>query len=290
MAFVPLCLVVLAALVHATWNLLAKRAGNAGADFVFAYNAFACLAYGPWVAWLLIEQATAWSPSAVGFVLLSGLLHLGYGLCLQRGYEVADLSVVYPVARGTGPLLSSLGAFALLGETPTPGGVSGLLAVVVGIGLISSQGDLAAFRRPGGQAGIWWGTATGGLIAAYTVVDAFAVKQLGVHPVILNWSTNLLQFLLLAPLVARNRVRARQRMRGRWLLAGAVGLLLPLAYILVLTALGMGAPLSVVAPTREMSMMVGALLGMVVLKEAVGAWRLVGCAVMIAGILALGRA
>ena len=79
-------------------------------------------------------------------------------------------------------------------------------------------------------------------------------------------------------------------MRGRWLLAGAVGLLLPLAYILVLTALGMGAPLSVVAPTREMSMMVGALLGMVVLKEAVGAWRLVGCAVMIAGILALGRA
>ena len=168
--------------------------------------------------------------------------------------------------------------------------MSGLLAVVVGIGLISSQGNLAAFRRPGGQAGIWWGTATGGLIAAYTVVDAFAVKQLGVHPVILNWSTNLLQFLLLAPLVARNRVRARQRMRGRWLLAGAVGLLLPLAYILVLTALGMGAPLSVVAPTREMSMMVGAPLGMVVLKEAVGAWRLVGCAVMIAGILALGRA
>jgi drug/metabolite transporter (DMT)-like permease len=289
MSFAPLALVVVAALVHATWNLLAKRAGSAGASFVFAYNLLACLAYAPWVIWLLAHGAMTWSLPATGIVLLSGLVHLGYGLCLQRGYEVADLSVVYPVARGTGPLLSSLGAFLLLGEIPTPGGVFGLAAIIGGIVLISTQGDLTAFRRPGGPSGIRWGLATGGMIATYTVVDAYAVKTLGVHPVVINWGTNLLQFLLLAPFVASHRTLASERMSGKWTLAAVVGLLLPLAYILVLTALGMGAPLSVVAPTREMSMMVGALLGMVVLREAVGLWRLIGCFVMILGIVMLGH-
>ena len=289
MSFAALALVVLASFIHATWNLLSKRAAAAGPAFVFAYNLFCCLAYAPWVAWLLAHGAMDWSLPAAGCILLSGVVHLGYSLCLQRGYQVADLSVVYPVARGTGPMLSSLGAFLLLGEAPSPGGVLGLAAVVVGIGLISTQGDLSAFARPGGQSGARWGAATGGLIATYTVVDAYAVKDLGVQPVVLDWCSNLLRFVLLAPFVARNRALARERMRGRWLLAVAVGLLSPLSYILVLTALDMGAPLSVVAPAREMSMMVGALLGMVVLREPVGRWRLAGCLVLVAGVVLLGR-
>ena len=79
-------------------------------------------------------------------------------------------------------------------------------------------------------------------------------------------------------------------MRGRWPFAVGVGLLSPLSYILVLAALDMGAPLSVVAPAREMSMMVGALFGMVILREPVGPWRLLGCLVLIAGVILLGAA
>ena len=88
-----------------------------------------------------------WSWPVAGCILLSAVIHLGYSLCLQRGYQVADLSVVYPVARGTGPMLSSLGAFILLGESPSAHGLLGLLAVVAGIALITTQGDLSAFRR-----------------------------------------------------------------------------------------------------------------------------------------------
>ncbi|GJE67689.1 hypothetical protein LNAOJCKE_4921 [Methylorubrum aminovorans] len=76
------------------------------------------------------------------------------------------------------------------------------------------------------------------------------VKDLGVHPVLLDWCSNLLRFVLLAPLVLRNRDQVRLRMTGRWHLAIAVGLLSPLSYIFVLLALDMGAPLSVVAPAR----------------------------------------
>jgi len=288
MSFVSLALVVLAALIHATWNLLSKRAAAAGPSFVFCYNLVSCLTYLPWVAWLLAGGTLTWNWPVTGCIVLSGLLHLAYSLCLQRGYQVADLSVVYPVARGSGPMLSSLGAFILLGETPTGQGVLGLVAVVIGIGLIATQGNLSAFRRPGGQAGLRWGTATGALIAGYTVVDAYGVKTLGIQAVVLDWCANFLRFLLLAPVMLANPARARMMMKGRWLLAVGVGVLSPLSYILVLTALDMGAPLSVVAPAREMSMMIGALFGMLILGEPLGLWRLGGCLLLIVGVVLLG--
>lgn len=288
MAFASLLLVVLASFIHASWNLLAKRAASVGPVFVFAYNLIACIAYAPWVLYLLMQgEGIAWTWAGVGFVVLSGLIHLAYSLCLQRGYQVADLSVVYPVARGTGPMLSTLGAFLILGERPSGQGVLGLVLVIAGIGLIATQGNLSAFRRPGGQAGVRWGTATGGLIASYTVVDAFAVKTLGIAPVVLDWFSNLLRFFLLAPLVIADPRRALDAMRGYWWIALGVGLLSPLSYILVLAALTSGAPLSLVAPMREMSMMVGALMGMLILREQVGPWRLAGCGVLIAGVILL---
>ena len=290
MTLASLLLVILASFIHASWNLLAKQAASVGAVFVFAYNLVACVAYAPWVLYILAHKTIAWTWKGVGSVLLSGLIHLAYSLCLQRGYQVADLSVVYPVARGTGPMLSTLGAILIFGEMPTGQGLLGLMLVVAGIGLIATQGDLSTFRRPGGHAGVRWGTATGGLIASYTVVDAYAVKALGITPVVLDWFSNLLRFLLLAPLVVANPRRTFIAMRGFWWVAVGVGLLSPLSYILVLTALTSGAPLSHVAPMREMSMMVGALMGMLILRETVGPWRLAGCAVLITGVILLSSA
>lgn len=287
MTLASLSLVVLASFFHAGWNLLAKRAASVGPVFVFAYNLIACVAYAPWVLYLLAQGRIIWTSAGIGFVLLSGVIHLAYSLCLQRGYQVADLSVVYPIARGTGPMLSSIGAFLILGETPTGAGLLGLALVVAGLLLIATQGRLAAFTRPGGQAGVRWGTATGGLIAGYTVVDAYAVKTLGIAPVVLDWFSNLLRFFLLLPLVLTNPRRAIESMRGHWWTAIGVGLLSPLSYILVLAALTEGAPLSLVAPMREMSMMVGALMGMLILREKVGPWRLVGCGVLVAGVILL---
>lgn len=288
MTVLALGLVILAALIHATWNLLAKRAAHAGVAFVFSYNLFACLVYTPWVIWLIWHGETmAWSGEILTCLLASALIHLAYSLCLQRGYQVADLSVVYPVARGTGPMLSSIGAFLILGEKVTLHGLMGLLAVVVGILLIATQGRFATFRSAEAHRGVRWGMGTGGLIAAYTVVDGYGVKMLGIVPVILDWTSNTLRFILLLPVILRDRSGAIERMRGHWWLAVAVGVLSPLSYILVLTALQMGAPLSVVAPTRETSMMIGALFGMVFLREAVGMWRLVGCALLVFGVVLL---
>src|SRR3546814_18197314 len=88
----------------------------------------------------------SWSGQVVFFIALSSLLHLGYSLCLQWGYHAADLSVVYPMARGTGPLLSSLAAFIWLGEQPSTFGVLGIFSIVAGILLIASDGNLRRFK------------------------------------------------------------------------------------------------------------------------------------------------
>ena len=287
MSLYPLALVVLAALIHATWNLLAKRAASAGPAFVFFSGVVSSVVYAPWVAWELSTGAMAWSLPIGVCIIVSGALHLVYFLCLQRGYQVADLSVVYPVARGSGPLLASIGAFILLGEPPTIAGIAGLAAIVTGILLISTDGRLSRFGQPDAIRGVRWGVATGGLIASYTVVDGYAVKLLGIHPVVLDWCGIVSRLLMQLPWLLKNRREAAGRMRGHWRLALAVGALSPLSYILVLQALRLGAPLSVVAPVREMSMMVGAVFGIVILGERAGPWRITGCAVLLAGVVLL---
>ena len=283
-------LVVIAAFLHAGWNLLSKRAAHVGPVFVFYSTLIACVVYAPWAAYEIARGAVEWSWPVVGCILASGLIHLGYSLVLQKGYQRAPFSVVYPVARGTGPMLSAFGGFLVLSEPASLAGLFGLAGVVAGILLIATNGRLDAFRAPGGRAGLGWGLATGLWIAGYTVIDGYGVKALAIPPVVLDWCGMVTRLFMLTPLALGAPGRGIAAMRGVWSLAVGVGLLSPLAYILVLGALGLGAPLSIVAPMREMSMMVGTLMGLFLLKEDVGPGRLIGCAVLIGGVILLARA
>ncbi|WP_415642572.1 hypothetical protein [Sphingomonas antarctica] len=157
--------------------------------------------------------------------------------------------------------------------------------MIAGIALIATDGRLARFREPGAMHGINWGLTIGVMIAAYTVADGYAVKALLIAPLVLDWCSNTVRATLLLPALRGGNWRAA--MTGHWRSAIIVGLISPLGYIFVLTALGWGAPLHIVAPTREMSMMVGALFGLAFLGERVGQWRLTGCAVLIGGVVLL---
>ena len=288
MTFLTVSLVVLAAFIHAGWNLLSKRAAIAGPVFVLAQTTVICVVYAPWLIWVLAHDGMVWSWPIVGCILLSAVTTLAYTLSLQHGYRVADLSIVYPVARGTGPLLAAFGAFLFFGEEPTTSRIVGIAAVVVGILLVSTRGKFGAFQRSEGLRGVLWGAATGFLVASHTVVDAYGVEMLGIAPVVLIWFSSVFRIFLLAPHTLANRSEIRIRMAGKWWLAVGVGVLAPLGYILILTSLKLGAPLSVVAPMREMSMMLAALLGVTILRERVGPWGLAGCGIMIGGVVLLG--
>src|SRR5690606_35207593 len=138
------------------------------------------LVWAPLGLWFSWQQVPDWGWPELAVVLVSGALHVGYYLVLLRGYREADLTVVYPLARGSGPLLSSTMAILFLGEQLTAIGAVGIAGVVGGVCLVA--GGPALFRaaheparRQRVRAGVFFGLATGVFIAAYTVVDGWGV-------------------------------------------------------------------------------------------------------------------
>jgi drug/metabolite transporter (DMT)-like permease len=127
-----LALVIAAAFIHAYWNLLVKQA-QGGPAFVWLFSFATAVLYAPVILVVVYLEPLDYGVVEWGLIASSGVLHLIYALTLNRGYRLADLSVVYPIARGTGPLISSLGAILLLGERPTPIGAAGIALIVVGI-------------------------------------------------------------------------------------------------------------------------------------------------------------
>jgi drug/metabolite transporter (DMT)-like permease len=288
-----LALVLAAALLHALWNLAAKRWGG-GTHFVFSCALGVCVLWLPAVLWVGLDELPRWSWLAWGFVAASAVVHLGYFNCLIAGYRASDLTVVYPVARGSGPFLSAIAAVVLLGEHLGVYGALGLAGVVGGILLITMGPRLigrgvvdheatAQIRR---RHGVYWGMATGALIAGYTVLDGYAVKVLAVSPLMLDYFGNVLRVPLQLPTLLRQPQTFWPELRRSWKGVLAVAGLGPLAYILVLLAMR-EAPLSRVAPAREVSMLFAALLGGQLLGERERGWRIAGAALIGAGVIAL---
>ncbi len=278
-------LILVAALIHASWNVLAKRASG-GAPFVWLYGVVAASLYAPVAVWLLARDAHTLTLTSWGLVLASAALHLLYALALQRGYQVADLTVVYPVARGTGPLLSTVGAIILLGEPAAPLALLGAASVIAGVFLIAGGPRMLERRDPGVGRGIRYGVLTGTFIASYTVLDGYAVKTAGIAPLLLDYLGNVLRSVLLGPAVLANRSAVREQWRANWKLVVGVGALAPLSYVLVLWAV-QTTPVSHVAPAREVSMLIAALFGAKLLREKDAAARILGAVLIALGVAAL---
>ena len=275
-------LVLLAALTHASWNISAKYAAESR-HFVWLFSAGSVLVYGPVVLGVLIVEQPVFAARHWMALAATSVLHLLYSLSLQTGYRHSDLSVVYPIARGTGPLLSFIGAGLLLGEALTAQSVAGLLLIVSGILLVAG---IIGHHRRAPRIGVFYGLLTGALIAAYTLNDGWAVKVLLISPFLIDFTGNLFRMVVLAPRAWRDRARVALEARLYRRPVIIVSVLGPLGYILVLFAMRM-APVSHVAPARELSTLVGAWFGSRLLREDSGPWRIAGAALIVAGVIAL---
>jgi drug/metabolite transporter (DMT)-like permease len=282
MTLVALCLVLLAALTHASWNIYAKVAAESR-HFVWLFSAGSVLIYGPVVIAVLVVERPVFEGRHWLALAATSVLHLLYSLSLQTGYRHSDLSVVYPIARGTGPLLSFLGAGILLGEALTAQAVAGLVLIVGGILLVA--GLIGQHRRAPGV-GVFYGVLTGALISAYTLNDGWAVKVLLISPFLIDFTGNFFRMLVLAPRAWRDRPRLALEARIYRKPVIVVSVLGPLGYILVLFAMRL-APISHVAPARELSTLVGAWFGSRLLREDSGPWRIAGAALIVAGVISL---
>jgi drug/metabolite transporter (DMT)-like permease len=261
-----LALALAAALVHAVWNVLLAGARDSQAA-TGAAMLVGCLAFAP------VAVAT-WDvrSSAVPWVVASAALELAYFALLALAYSRHELSAVYPLARGSAPVIVLIVSVVALGAAFSFGQVAGVLLVAGGVLLVRGAGrgePLLAF-------------AVGAAIAGYTLVDKEGLRHAGPLP--------YLELVLVVPAVAYGAFIGAGRMRAsfgwRPALAG-IGMFA--AYALTLAALRL-APAAPVAAVRETSIVIAALLGAVVLREAVGRARFAGAAVIVAGVAAIALA
>lgn len=284
-----LLLVLASAVIHASWNLWIKQVGHAAraSTLLWALTAISAVVYAPVAIPLLLRGAWRPEPEALLWVAGNGVIHVGYFFFLIRGYRVGDLSLVYPVARGTGPMLAAASAIVVFGERLTVQSIAGVLLIAIGILVLTwrpaatdGQRRLVAFR---------YGLATGGMIAIYTLWDGWAVKRVGIPPLLFYWGGEVARLLLLTPLVLRDRAGLASLLREHPARVLGIAGLSPLSYILILIAMRDGA-VSHIAPARELSILIGAFLGGHVLGEGERKRRLVAAAAFAAGVLSLALA
>ena len=281
MGTAEIALVLVAAVAHAIWNTAAKYQRGDSVLFVWAYTCAATLLCLPLGLAPVLDGSQPLDRGLLVAALVSAGLHIIYSLTLQGGYDRFDMGVVYPVARGTGPVLSMIVAIALLGEQPHAVEVGRAIIVVAGICVVAGNPFSGG---PGlSMVGVLWGAATGAAIAGYTLWDSWSVRHLDLAATTYFTGTYLIQSLLLTPRALRRRAQIPRSLRTNWTPILMVAVFSPLAYILVLDVMKT-APVSIVAPLRESSIVIGSLLAWKLFGEGHLARRLVGAVIVLAGI------
>lgn len=272
-------LVLLSAGIHALWNLAAKKASG-GVLYFWSFSFFEVLIYTPVV--LIWGIKLSWG--AVGFALGSGLIHIVYFLLLLRGYRLGDLSLVYPIARGLGPVVSVLGAIFLFAERPSA--LDLFAALVISLGAILLTGDPRQLHKSSSLPAIGFGLLIALSIGAYTLWDSYAVKILSVDSLSYLWFNGLVRLLILSPYAFNHRDTLRKEWANDWPYAAIVGAGSLGGYLLFLWAATL-ADVSYVSPLRTLSILFGVILGVNLLKESDKLRRIAAAAVIVLGVILL---
>lgn len=286
MTLLALGLVLSSAFAHATWNYLAKRSRDPAA-FTWAFVCASSAIYLPIAVY--VAHLHPVPPEGWVFAVGTMLLHVVYFRLLAAAYSKTDLSIAYPVARGTGIALVPVVAVLALGERVSPGGAISIAVILAGVLVAHTRGEgraaVAGLARTIAQPGSRYALLTGVVIAAYSVWDKQGVAL--VHPLTYGVFPFLGPALFGIPLALGRRRAIRREIQSAPGPILAAGVLSPLAYVLVLVALTFS-QVSYVAAAREVGIVVGTVLGALVLKEAHSRNRLLGSAIIVLGVLALG--
>jgi drug/metabolite transporter (DMT)-like permease len=286
---VAFALVLASAGLHATWNFFLKRSDHKVA-FLWSMATVSFVVFIIPAGVFIYRDGIGWQGLLFG--IGTAVLHGAYGLALARGHQLGDLSVVYPIARGLGTALIPLAAVLLLGETISGLGSFGIGLIVVGLLLVQIRslgpGELRKQTRAVSSSATLMALLTGLFITSYSLWDKRALDYMA--PVTVNEFSMLGYMVLMPPLVFREgsaALIAEWRERGKTILAA--GVVAPVGYVMVLFALTTSR-VSYIAPAREVGIVIGALLGVLLLGEGYGRPRIIGSLFIVAGAMTLGLA
>ncbi len=279
-----LVLVLTAAVLHATWNALSKRARH---PLCFLWSAVTLASVLGLPAALPMLLTGGVPLAAWPYVIATIGLHALYFYALGRAYQSGQFSVVYPVARGLGVALVPGIALLVFDEWPSPLGALGIGLVVIGVVALHLTGARPEASRLALSAGTWWALATGLTTAAYSLVDKAGVMRL--HPVPYIVLMFLGMSLALLPVVLSESPALRREWRANWQTIVAAAVMTLVAYLLVLFAFRLSKTAYVVA-ARETSIVLSALIGTFWFREGRSLPRLAGAAVILAGVVCVALA
>ncbi|ATA24557.1 multidrug DMT transporter permease [Brenneria goodwinii] len=268
-------LTLLAALLHASWNALLRG----GSDRLWSMTIM-CIAIAIASA-ISAVFLPAPAPASWFYALISALLHVGYNLCLVRSYRVGDLGQTYPVARGSSPLLVTLGAAVFAGEKVA-------LSTLLGVFLVSGGIIFLAFRgRKPAIPSLPYSLATGCFIAAYSVVDGMGVRQSGAPLSYTVWMCALWGVLMPALYIIVRDAKSLFRWQPGFMTASAGGLISLLAYGIIIYAMS-NAPMGAVSALRETSVLFAAVIGYLFLGESLSVKKMLACTLIAIGTVLIG--
>lgn len=268
-------IVLLAAALHAGWNTLIKVSGDRVAAMAFITLA------GSLLSMLFLPFVEAPDPASWPLLALTILLHTGYHFFLPIAYDHGDLGQVYPMARGSAPLLVMLGALVFAGERLEPWAVIGVVCLAVGVMTLTFDKADGVAKNP---KAVFFALATGACIASYTVVDGLGARQAGSVLGFAVWLTigdGLLTFLLA---LAWKRGAVWRVARSNLAKGVAGGAMQVGAYWIIVWALAL-APMGMVSALRETSVLFAAVISTFLLKEGFGVWRFVSAGLVTLGLM-----
>lgn len=274
MSFEIFALVLVAAAFHAMWNALIKIRGDRLIVMVVITLA------GSAFSLLVVPFVGAPAPASWPFLALSIVLHTGYHFFLPTAYNHGDLGQVYPIARGSSPLLVAIGALLFAGEALTPMALLGTLCLASGVMALTFERDSGIWKQP---KSVTYALLTGVMIASYTVVDGIGVRKAGSALGFAVWLTigdGLLTFLIVSIWKGREVLLVAKQNLGVGLLAGVLQVA---AYWIVVWAMAV-APMAMVSGLRETSVLFAAFISTFVLKEGFGVWRFISASLITLGL------
>ncbi|MBX4861067.1 EamA family transporter [Rhizobium sophorae] len=276
MSAIVIGLALFAAILHATWNAFLRSGGDRLRTVTVMSFASTTVAL-PFLFVYPLPTSDAWP-----YILLSAALQVGYSVFLVAAYRDGELGQVYPIVRGTVPLLVTIGGFIIAGDRPDLSQIAGV--VLVALGIMS----LSLGKRRASTASNLLALATGTIIAAYATVDSIGVRQTSASGTYTAWVLVLYGTFLPAMFIAmRRRLIVDFRAPDTWKALGG-GLVAMIAYGVVVAAFSLG-PAGPITALRETSVVFAVLIGWLFLKETLTFRRILACLIVAAGAILLGH-
>jgi len=269
--------VLLAALLHAAWNAFVK---NNNDRILFMAILIAAAGVGALVTLPFLPSP---APQSWFFIGLSVLFHIGYSIFLILAYKYGDLSHVYPLARGSAPLIVALLSFSLIGEQLSHQALLVIIIMAAGIMSLSLTRGVQNLRNP---KAVFFALGTGLFIASYTITDGMGARLAGSPHSYAAWIFALEGIPAAIFLLVKSRTSAYPQMQKIWKPAFIMGLLSLVAYWAVIWAMTV-APIALVATIRETSIIFALLFGVFFLKEKLSLGQLFATFTTLIGIVLL---